>query len=189
MNYGQRAWESERRAARALSERYGASWREIDLPFLGELGGSALTDRSKPVPELSREVLDTMSVVAKTADAVWVPNRNAVLIHLACAWAESIGASQVLVGFNREEGATFPDNTRAFMDSLNASLEFSTRGKVRVDSLTVDLDKRGIVAELARLTEPFPFELVWSCYFAGEKPCGRCESCQRFARARGGKSC
>ena len=44
-------------------------------------------------------------------------------------------------------------------------------------------------AELARLAKPFPFELVWSCYFAGEKPCGRCESCQRFARARGGKSC
>jgi len=185
VNYGQRAWESERRAARALSEHYGASWSELELPFLGQLGGSALTDRTREVPEVSRDVLDTMSVVTKTADAVWVPNRNGVLIHLACAYAESIGAASVLVGFNREEGATFPDNTRAFMDSVNGSLEYSTRGKVRVDSLTVDLDKREIVAELRALTRPFPMPLVWSCYFAGEKSCGRCESCQRLARAQG----
>lgn len=185
VNYGQRAWQSERRAARSLSEHYGASWRELELPFLGQLGGSALTDRSMSVPELSRDVLDTMSVVTKTADAVWVPNRNGVLIHLACAYAESIGASSVLVGFNREEGATFPDNTRAFMESVNGSLEYSTRGKVRVDSLTVDLDKREIVAKLRALARPFPMELVWSCYSAEEKPCGRCESCQRLARAQG----
>jgi 7-cyano-7-deazaguanine synthase len=185
VNYGQRAWESERRAARALSEHYGASWRELELPFLGQLGGSALTDRTREVPELSRDVLDTMSVVTKTADAVWVPNRNGILIHLACAYAESIGASHVLVGFNREEGTTFPDNTRAFMDSVNGSLEYSTRGKVRVDSLTVDLDKREIVAKLRALAKPFPMELVWSCYSAGDKPCGRCESCQRLARAQG----
>ena len=124
-----------------------------------------------------------MSVVSKTADAVWVPNRNGVLIHLACAFAESTGASSVLVGFNREEAATFPDNSMAFMDSVNASLGYSTRGKVRLDSLTADFDKREIVAALRGLTKPFPFELVWSCYFAGEIPCGKCESCQRFARA------
>lgn len=184
VHYGQRAWESERRAARALAAHYGASWRELELPFLGQLGGSALTDASMAVPRLSRDVLDTLSVVTKSADAVWVPNRNGVLIHLACAYAESMGASSVLVGFNREEGATFPDNTRAFMDSINASLEYSTRGKVRVDSLTVDLDKREIVAELRRLARPFPMQLVWSCYFAGEEPCGNCESCQRLFRAQ-----
>ena len=97
--------------------------------------------------------------------------------------SDLIGASRVLVGFNREEGATFPDNTRAFMDSLNASLDYSTRGKVRVESLTVDWNKLEIVSELHRLARPFPFEKVWSCYFAGENLCGKCESCQRFIRA------
>lgn len=185
VNYGQRAWKSEREAARSFCRYYGVSWRELDLPFLGSLGGSALTDPSKSVPELTRDVLDTLSVVTRSADAVWVPNRNGVLIQLACAYAESIGAANVLVGFNREEGATFPDNTRAFMESVNDSLKYSTRGKVRVDSLTVDLDKREIVSRLRSLTTPFPMELVWSCYFAGDSACGKCESCQRLARARG----
>jgi len=185
VNYGQRAWSSERRAAQGLCADYGAAWREVDLTFLGSLGGSALTDRSREVPELSRDTLDTMSVITRTADAVWVPNRNGVLIHLACAWAEALGAPRVLVGFNREEATTFPDNSRAFMESLNASLEFSTRGKVRVESLTVDLNKSEIVAELRALARPFHFEKVWSCYFSGESACGKCESCQRFSRAVG----
>ncbi|MBU6376083.1 MAG: 7-cyano-7-deazaguanine synthase QueC [Bdellovibrionales bacterium] len=188
VNYGQRAWQSESQAARKISAFFEAAFVAVDLPFLGQLGGSALLDRSKTIPEVSRDHLDMMSVVSQTAQAVWVPNRNGVLVHLACAYAESMGAERVLVGFNREEGVTFPDNTRAFMESLNHSLEFSTRGKVRVDSLTVDMDKTEIVGKLRSLVRPFPFEWVWSCYFSGDQACGRCESCQRFLRATGAHS-
>ncbi|MEN9724134.1 MAG: hypothetical protein RJB38_2120 [Pseudomonadota bacterium] len=183
IHYGQRAWSSERSAAQALARFYGAQWKELELPFLGSLGGSALTDPTLEVPRLERGVLDTLSVASRTADAVWVPNRNSVLIHLACAWAEALAAQTVLVGFNREEGATFPDNTRAYMDALNASLVFSTRGKVQVSSLTVDWDKREIVQALRGLSLSFPWENLWSCYFSGQKPCGSCESCQRLLRA------
>lgn len=183
VNYGQRAWEAERRAARALAEYYGAPVREVDLRFVGELGGSALTDSSITVPELERSRLDDMPVIRGTANAVWVPNRNGVLINLACAWAEAALAPRVLVGFNREEAATFPDNSRAFMDATNKALHFSTRGTVRVESLVVDMDKTEMVRELRRLTRPFPFDRVWSCYHSGERMCGRCESCQRFLRA------
>ena len=183
VNYGQRAWESERRAAHSLAEYYGAAVRELDLRFVGELGGSALTDSSLSVPEIGRDQLDTMPVISQTANAVWVPNRNGVLINLACAWAEAVGAPRVLIGFNREEAATFPDNSRAFMESMNRTLSFSTRGKVAVESLIVDQSKPETVRELRKLSKSFPFEKVWSCYHSGTKMCGRCESCQRFLRA------
>ncbi len=183
VNYGQRAWESERRAARALADFYGVTVRELDLRFIGELGGSALTDSSLRVPEIARDKLDDMPVISQTANAVWVPNRNGVLINLACAWAEALGAPRVLIGFNREEAATFPDNSRAFMEAMNRTLAFSTRGKVVVDSLIVDLTKPQTVRELRGLSKAFPFEKVWSCYYSGTRMCGRCESCQRFLRA------
>lgn len=183
VNYGQRAWESERVAAHALAEYYGAGVRELDLRFLGGLGGSALTDAAIAVPELARDRLDDMPVIRETANAVWVPNRNGVLINLACAWAEAAMAPRVLIGFNREEAATFPDNSRAFMESMNKTLHYSTRGAVRVESLIVDLTKPETVRELRKLSRPFPFEKVWSCYHSGDRMCGRCESCQRFLRA------
>jgi 7-cyano-7-deazaguanine synthase len=183
VNYGQQAWESERRAAHALARYYGIGVRELDLRFVGELGGSALTDASMKLPEPARDELDQMPVISQTANAVWVPNRNGVLINLACAWAEAASAPRVLIGFNREEAATFPDNSRAFMEAMNRTLEYSTRGKVRVESLIVDQSKPETVQRLRALGKPFPFDQVWSCYRSGERQCGRCESCQRFLRA------
>lgn len=183
VNYGQRAWQSERKAAHEIAVEYGTPVRELDLQFVGELGGSALTDTARIVPEIARDDLDAMPVISQTADAVWVPNRNGVLVNCAAAWAEAVAAPRVLIGFNREEAATFPDNSRAFMESMNRTLAYSTRGKVRVESLIVDQSKPETVRRLRELSKPFPFEKVWSCYLSGSRMCARCESCQRYLRA------
>ncbi|MFN7683825.1 MAG: 7-cyano-7-deazaguanine synthase QueC [Oligoflexia bacterium] len=183
INYGQRAWESERRAAHAIAAHYDVPVRELDLAFIGSLGRSALTDASIEIPGIARERLDDRVATEGTANAVWVPNRNGVMISLASAWAEAVQAPRVLIGFNREEAATFPDNSRDFMEAMNRALFYSTRGKVSVESLIVDLTKAQTVGELRRLSNRFPFDLVWSCYRSGATQCGHCESCQRFLRA------
>jgi len=186
IRYGQRAAEREVQAARALSGHYGVSHEVIDLPWLGVLGGSALTDPGAAVPTIANDRLDDRALTEQTARAVWVPNRNGVLIHVAAAVAERQGAGRIVVGFNREEAATFPDNSKDYLDCATRALEMSTANHVRVSSYTVDLDKREIVARLRKLSKPFPFELVWSCYHGGPKACGACESCRRYARAIGG---
>ena len=185
-DYGQRAAQREIEAARDLAGHYGVRHETVDLRWLGALGGSSLTDSDRLIPELGQAELDALPRIRETARAVWVPNRNGVLIQLAAAYAEVLGVGRVLVGFNREEGATFPDNTQEFLDASTAALRFSTReGAVAVHSYTTALDKREIVAQLRRLARPFPFEKVWSCYHGGPKACGKCESCQRFKRAVG----
>jgi 7-cyano-7-deazaguanine synthase len=180
--YGQRAARAEERAASTIAAHYGVRFECVDLPWLGALGGSALTDRSQEIPELSRERLDDLSVTQISAKKVWVPNRNAVLIAVASAYAERLEAQHVVVGFNREEAATFPDNSTAFLEASNRALMFSSKG-VSVHSYTHALDKREIVTRLKQLQYPFPFSRIWSCYWDGEKICGRCESCGRFLRA------
>jgi 7-cyano-7-deazaguanine synthase len=87
----------------------------------------------------------------------------------------------VIVGFNREEAETFPDNTRAFLDRANAALNYSTAPGVQIEAPTADLDKAAIVARGRELGAPL--ELVWVCYEGGEEHCGTCESCRRFERA------
>jgi 7-cyano-7-deazaguanine synthase len=186
IDYGQKAASREIRAARALCELYGVRHETLDLRWLGGLGGSALTQADSAIPDLPTAQLDDMAAAMRTAKAVWVPNRNGVLINAAAAYAEKIGATRVIVGFNREEAATFPDNSVAYLEQASRALGFSTANGVAVFSYTAELDKREIVAELRALKAPaFPFDLVWSCYTGAETPCGHCESCRRLARALG----
>ena len=183
-HYGQRAFERELQSAKRLAEWAGVEHAVVDLQWLGRLGGSALTDSTRDVPQVAREALDDRVVTEESARKVWVPNRNGVLIQVAAAFAEARGLRRVLVGFNREEAATFPDNTAAFITASNSALEYSTarESNVKVASYTVAMDKREIVARLKQ-EENFPFEALWSCYHSDEVPCGVCESCERLKRA------
>jgi 7-cyano-7-deazaguanine synthase len=186
VDYGQRAAAREISAAREMCEYYGVPHRGLDLRWLGEIGGSALTDRSSLMPDPGARHLDDAQVTAQTAKAVWVPNRNGVLINAAVALAERLGAARVVVGFNREEAATFPDNSQSFLDALCAAFKFSTSNGVVAFCYTTAMDKRQIVATLrGGLSKAFPFEKIWSCYQGDEKPCGVCESCRRLTRALG----
>lgn len=182
-NYGQRAAPAELRAARALAKYYGVPHQAVDIRWLGALGGNALTQKGRAIPKPARGKLDHLPAARKTAAAVWVPNRNGVLIAVASAWAERLGASQVLVGFNAEEAVTFPDNSGEFLNRSTRALALSTRNGVRVHCYTTRLNKTQMVRELGKLAQRFPRELVWSCYENGRRPCGRCESCLRLVRA------
>jgi 7-cyano-7-deazaguanine synthase len=184
VDYGQRAAVREAQQASRIAAYYGIVHQRVELPWLGALGGSSLTDPSRALPVLSRAELDEPEATKRSATAVWVPNRNGVLLQVAAAWAESLGAGSVLVGFNREEAATFPDNSQEFLERATAALALSTRTGVKVLCYTTALNKREIVARLRALPRPFPFELLWSCYEGGEHPCGRCESCGRLFRAQ-----
>ena len=181
--YGQRAADREVDAARELCREYGVRHAVVDIGWLGALGGSALTQDSIAMPALRRDQLDDAAVTRDTAKSVWVPNRNGVLINVAAAHAERLGAERVVVGFNREEAATFPDNSQAYLEVASQALSFSTAIGIRVHCYTADLDKREIVRELDKLSRPFPFERVWSCYEGSPRPCQSCESCRRLARA------
>lgn len=186
VNYGQAAYVSERRAVKALSEHYQAKVLEIELPWLGQLRKNSLTDSNQEIPEIGANELDDMARATETMKLVWVPNRNGVLVNAAAAVAEARRIGKVFVGFNREEAATFPDNSADFLVQMNRSLDFSTRNSVCVGSYSIDLDKTEIVKRAKEIE--MPLELIWSCYHSGDSPCGRCEPCQRLKRALEGNA-
>jgi 7-cyano-7-deazaguanine synthase len=180
-DYGQRAARREVEAARRQAEWLGCPHQVVALPWLGALGGSALTDAGRPLPEPEPAALDRPEVTTEMARAVWVPNRNGALVNVAAAFAERLEAEWVVCGFNAEEAETFPDNSRAFMQAADGLWRYSTATGVRLHSPTADLDKAEIVRRGRALG--IPLDLVWSCYLGGEEQCGRCESCRRLRRA------
>lgn len=183
IDYGQRAAQSESLSAKRLCSHFGIEHLELEAKWLGALGQSALTDASLHMPNLASTDLDDQAQARKSANQVWVPNRNGLFIAMAASIAEARSLSRILVGFNREEAATFPDNSLGFLEATNRALGFSTRGKIEVASYTVAMDKKQIVETLRTRVSDFPFDLLWSCYEAGTVACGRCESCLRYRRA------
>lgn len=179
-DYGQLAARQEIRAAQALAAHYGVPHQTVCLPFFRRLGGGALLGEGS-IPEPIPSALDDPSAAGFSAQQVWVPNRNGLLVNVAACYAEAMGCTQIICGFNREEAATFPDNSSEFVAAANTALSFSTRSGVRVLSFTQRLAKDEIVllGDLLKV----PWEMIWSCYRGGDKPCGRCESCRRLARA------
>ena len=169
-DYGQRARECERVSAMNAANYYGLPFLDADLRWLESLAPAGMRASQA-------EGKDDLA----TLDQVWIPNRNGVFINTAAAYAESYGCDTVVTGFNREEAEEFPDNSRAFVERANQALAFSTRNGVRVESFTIDLDKRAIVRLGLKLKAPL--SIVWSCYRSGPAMCGRCASCMRLRAA------
>lgn len=180
-DYGQRAAQREKQAAEKFCQKLNVPHRSISLEWMKELGKSSLTNHKENVPMGEEVSIDDLSISQKTAKSVWVPNRNGVLLNIAAAVAESLNASVVVPGFNREEATTFPDNSTDFMNALDHCFSFSTANHVEVKCFTAELNKTEIV-RLGRELE-VEFSWLWPCYFDGAELCGRCESCQRYYRA------
>lgn len=180
-DYGQRAARSEIGAARKISRYFGIEHQTIKLPWLADITTTALVNPAQKIPRLGKNQLNIRQLTLKTAKQVWVPNRNAVFINIAAAFAESLGAQLIVTGFNAEEGATFPDNSPSFVSAINQTLKWSTLSMPRVISYTQNLNKPSIVKRGIKLKTPLTY--IYSCYFAGGKMCGQCESCQRVKRA------
>lgn len=179
-DYGQRSAEMEIRSASAICNEIGADHSVIELPWLGELGGSALTSNVE-VPEPETRHLDDLDVSLDTARRVWVPGRNIVFTAIANSYAEAEGASIIIVGWDLEEAATFPDNSKEFLDAFNNVLRVGSFDKAKIEAPLIGMDKVEIV-ELGNENRA-PMELSYSCYKGFEDHCGVCESCMRRARA------
>lgn len=181
-NYGQKALKRERENSRTLCEDLSVKFTEVDLSFLANWSGSSLTSEVKEIPQGSLVDIENQQVSLETAKSVWVPNRNGVFIGVLASYAEAQAIDYVAVGFNREEAANFPDNSSDFVEASNKALSFSTSTGVKIVSVTAPLDK----SEIFSLAKSYgvDFSLVWPCYFGYEKPCGKCESCLRYERAK-----
>lgn len=180
-NYGQKAAVKEISCAKIIAEGNKIEHKIVDLLWLKNLGKSSLTSEANAIPMGKNISLDNQKLSESTAKAVWVPNRNGIFLNIAAAFAESLGAEIVVPGFNREEAATFPDNSLDFVRAIRKAFIYSTSNQIDVQCYTITMGKYDIVDLGKKLN--VPFEKIWPCYQAKEIWCGDCESCQRSKRA------
>ena len=181
-DYGQRAAQREIEAAHDCCHSLGISHRVLRLDWLSDITKTALVNTTQDIPQVNIEDLDApLGECIEKVRQVWVPNRNGLFINIGAAFAESMKASSIVTGFNREEGDAFPDNSLHFVEAANNSLKLSTLDPLCVVSYTQHL-RKGEIVQLG-IEKNAPLHSIYSCYLGEELMCGRCESCMRVKRA------
>lgn len=182
-DYGQRAAVQEIKAAKKIAQHWRIKHQVTELPWLKNLSENALTNPNALLPRFrDLEKLKNKKETERSAEAVWVPNRNGVFLNIAASFAEAQGATWIITGFNSEEAQTFPDNSEDYVRRLNRALELSTLlYPPRVFSFVQEMDKKEMAQKLIEMDLPLDF--FWSCYEGKERMCGTCESCARTIAA------
>ena len=157
----------------------GSKHHIINLDWLSKISTSSL-NTSEEIPDVDFKDLDDAEKSAESASSVWVPARNTVFTSIAAAYAESIGAEIIIVGWDKEEANTFPDNSKEFLESFNELFKVGSPIDLEIRAPAIDLDKDEIVKLGSDVNAPM--ELSYSCYKGTDTHCGVCESCMRRKR-------
>ena len=172
-NYGQRHC-AELVAADRVVKALGAAEHRIVNFGLAQFGGSALTDTTIAVPT---------DGVQPGIPVTYVPARNTIMLSLALAWAEVLGAQDIHCGVNAVDYSGYPDCRPEYIAAFEAMANLATRAAVEGARLTVHapliaLTKAGIIRAGAQLG--VDYALTVSCYQADDngRACGVCDSCR-----------
>jgi 7-cyano-7-deazaguanine synthase len=178
-DYGQRH-RIELDAARQVAVQGGAvEQRVLTLP-IGELGGSALTDRNIDVPAATDATGDDIPLT-------YVPARNTIFLAMALGLAETTGARDIFIGANAVDYSGYPDCRPAFIEAFERLANLATRAGVegdgfRIHAPLIDLSKAEIIRRGTELG--VDYALTSSCYNPAPDgaACGVCDSCTLRAR-------
>ncbi|MBS4760896.1 MAG: 7-cyano-7-deazaguanine synthase QueC [Clostridium sp.] len=179
-DYGQKSFQKELEASKNIAKYFKIEHKCIKLDWLQKITKTSLVSKES-IPDITEKNLDNEDITIQSMKNVWVPNRNGLFINIAASFADSFGYDYIVIGANKEEAATFSDNSKAFIKKINRSLEYSTNYKTKVIAPLIDMKKNEIVKKAVELKAPLKF--INSCYNNTKKHCGRCESCNRLKRA------
>lgn len=165
-DYGQKAYEEEKKAVENIIKKYSLKNHEIKLPFLKDITSNSL------ILEDKNEFNDLKSV--------WIPNRNGLFLNIAASYCDSFGYDFIVFGANKDESTSFSDNRQGFVEVINECFKYSTLQKPKVFAPCVEMNKTDLVNYI--IDNNLDIKLIKSCYqnikTTNKKHCGKCMSCK-----------
>lgn len=189
ISYGQKHLR-EIEAAKAVAKHYGVEQRFLDLgAIFADSQCSLLTQSSEAVPhgtyaDQQAQAGEEPAAAAEGATvSTYVPFRNGLFLSAAASMALSLECNVVHYGAHHDDvaGNAYPDCSLEFVETMNRAIVEGTGGELRLEAPFVKASKADIVR--VGLELGVPYELTWSCYEGGEKPCGQCATCLDRAQA------
>ncbi len=168
-DYGQRHLR-ELECAKELCRRAKAEFQLIK--FAMPWKGSALLDK--------KEKLKGHRLGDKSIPNTYVPARNIIFLSFALSCAETVKAEKIFIGAHSQDYSGYPDCRPEFYKSFAKVVKSGTKAGVENKPVAVETPllykfKSDIIKMGIRLR--VPFELTWSCYKGGKRPCNECDSC------------
>jgi 7-cyano-7-deazaguanine synthase len=177
--YGQKH-SKEIDAAEGICRFLRIEQKIIDISFFGSLVDSALTHSGNVNLKHKR---------LKNLPASFVPNRNAMFLTIAHAYAQTIKADCLIFGASQTDYSGYPDCRDVFVKTIGKALNLGSESNIGIITPLMKLDKRQ-TWELAEKEGIYDIALRYSmtCYNGTEKMnpwgkgCGECPACKLRAK-------
>jgi 7-cyano-7-deazaguanine synthase len=203
-HYGQ-THSKEVLCAREISRILGVRHELVDIASFGKVAWySSLTSPRRfqlPRDRISAAGPATGAQAAPAIPNTYVPLRNTFFLTLAGAYLESLALqaieednqapeeveAHIYIAPNAIDYSGYPDCRPEYYEKVREALMYGSKlwtqygVPIRIETPIIHMSKADIVRMGLELKAPL--ERTWSCYQAGELPCGTCDSC--VLRARG----
>ena len=137
------------------------------------------SDQEIPTESYAQQIEKTDGAPVST----YVPFRNGLFLSSAASIALSKGCGVIYYGAHSDDAAgnAYPDCSDAFNKAINEAIYVGSGNQLKVEAPFIGLTKAQVVKKGLELK--VPYELTWSCYMGGDKPCGVCGTCIDRAKA------
>ncbi len=182
VDYGQRH-RFELDAARRVAKMLKVVRHEVVRIDLGAFGASALTAAIEVPKDRGDEEM------GHGIPVTYVPARNMVMLAMALAFAEAVGAADLFIGVNAVDYSGYPDCRPEFIEAFERTANLATKAgvegtlKFAVHAPLIRLTKAEIIRRGTELG--VDYGLTHTCYdpAADGTSCGHCDAC--LLRRRG----
>lgn len=174
--YGQKH-SRELEAARKIAAGYGVKHKELDLALIfADSDCSLLSGSTEDIPKES--YAEQLKKTDGKPVSTYVPFRNGLFLASAASIALSNCCTEIYYGAHSDDAAgnAYPDCSSDFNDAINRAIYLGSGEELRVVAPFIGMNKAQVIAEGLKLS--VPYELTWSCYEGGDKPCGSCGTCR-----------
>lgn len=181
ITYGQKHTK-EIEAAKAIIQYYGIEKIDLDLSLIFKFSNCSLlksSDEKIPHESYAEQLKKTNGSPVST----YVPFRNGLFISSAAAIALSRKCSVIYYGAHADDAAgnAYPDCSTVFNNAMNTAVFEGSGKQLNIEAPFVNMTKADVVKIGLELN--VPYQLTWSCYEGGNKPCGKCGTCIDRANA------
>lgn len=178
--YGQKH-DKEIKSAKDIANFYHVKHIEFDVSKIFENSDCSLIKGNADVPAKSyKEQIDEANGNPVTT---YVPFRNGLFLAIAASYAMSNGCNKIIYGAHKDDAAgnAYPDCSIDFHSAISRAVNVGSGGAAEIYDPFITCNKSDIVRK--GIAIGVPYELTWSCYNGGDKPCGKCGTCRDRIKA------
>ena len=176
--YGQKH-RKELECARKVADYYQVAHYELDLSGIFQYSNCSLLAHSTE-SIVHKSYAQQIAENGEGKVSTYVPFRNGLMLSAVASLAMSIFADDdvsIYIGAHADDAAgnAYADCSEAFADAMGQAITIGTYGQCHIVAPFTGINKAGVVK--LGLSLGTPYELTWSCYEGGDRPCGTCGTC------------